>query len=296
MDEKKHLQLKRQTHFREFQIWPLAEKLDIERWLSNFDPADVEMALRLLEGFVYICEPHTNALMKAAIQRFLDESSRLADPQFSAKTLSSNIAIVTVEGEKPRATDSGNLFARKARDILTVPDRQILRPQEAIEARSKFDTFIFVDDFVGSGNQMVETWRRRRWKRLTFTSFEKLSRAEDKIFAYCPAVTTLKGLDHLKRKAPNLKIFPAYTLSLEDGLLHPECPLWEGLSNSQVLHFLKTYSARAGYTAEDEGVEDWRGFHRLGIGLAFAHGIPDATLPIFYSRRRNWKPLARTDI
>ena len=51
--------------------------------------------------------------------------------------------------------------------------------------------------------------------------------------------------------------------------------------------FLEKVSARAGVG------NGWRGFHDLGLGIAFEHGIPDATLPIYYHESTNWQPLMR---
>jgi hypothetical protein len=56
---------------------------------------------------------------------------------------------------------------------------------------------------------------------------------------------------------------------------------------------LKRISERAGYIQENGGPDDWRGFHGLGLTVAFEHGIPDASLPIFFSERNGWKPLMR---
>jgi len=35
------------------------------------------------------------------------------------------------------------------------------------------------------------------------------------------------------------------------------------------------------------------GFHNLGLGVAFEHSVPDATLPVFWHSSDDWKPLRR---
>jgi hypothetical protein len=40
-------------------------------------------------------------------------------------------------------------------------------------------------------------------------------------------------------------------------------------------------------------VNDWQGFHKLGLALAFQHCVPDATLPLFYWEHNEWHPLIR---
>jgi hypothetical protein len=38
-------------------------------------------------------------------------------------------------------------------------------------------------------------------------------------------------------------------------------------------------------------VNDWQGFHRLGLALAFEHGAPDATIAMLRWNANNWQPL-----
>ena len=35
----------------------------------------------------------------------------------------------------------------------------------------------------------------------------------------------------------------------------------------------------------------WKGFHDLALTVGFEHSVPDATLPIFYWKNNDWKPL-----
>ena len=56
--------------------------------------------------------------------------------------------------------------------------------------------------------------------------------------------------------------------------------------------FIQNISQRIG-VPDDEGPDDFRGFHRLGLAIAFAHSTPDATLPIFRWEGNGWFPLAR---
>jgi hypothetical protein len=57
---------------------------------------------------------------------------------------------------------------------------------------------------------------------------------------------------------------------------------------------VKAVSARIGIP--DSGgavVNDWQGFHCLGLSLAFYDSVPDATLPIFYWEENGWNPLIK---
>ena len=54
-------------------------------------------------------------------------------------------------------------------------------------------------------------------------------------------------------------------------------------------------ASRRGGVPDTNGAQpgDWRGFAKLGLALAFEHGVPDATLPLFYWDGPGWEPLMR---
>lgn len=276
--------LKRERQFRSFQIWPLSKRLDIRRWLGNFNQEEQQVATWLASRFTFFAEEPTNALFASSVQRLFNSKRTSAATAGSPLT---NVAFVAVEGENPNASDSGNLFARKARD-LGVSEDCILRPHEALSQSQRFRAFVFIDDFVGSGNQMGDTWERIYPITGSPTSFKQMASNPafaDRYFAYCACICTQAGMTNLIARAPKLHISAAHVVNNE----------WNLASNysggNDILAFLEETGRRAGYTADDGGEDDWLGFHQLGLGLAFNHGVPDATLPIFRSIRNGWQPL-----
>lgn len=275
--------LKRERQFRDFQIWPFSKRLDVRRWLGNFRQDELPIAIRLANRFTYFAEEPTNALFLASVQRMLNMRRGLA---FDGDQLS-DVAFVAVEGEYPNASDSGNLFARKSRGLGILEDN-ILRPKEALEQADRFRAFVFVDDFVGSGNQMGDTWEREYPVSGGATSFRKLANQvppNGQHFAYCACVCTQTGLTNLAERAPQLEVSASHIVGSDWNLSI------DATGQGEMLSFLKETGKRAGYCGEDGGEEDWLGFHKLGLGLAFSHGVPDATLPIFRSTRHSWQPL-----
>ena len=59
-------------------------------------------------------------------------------------------------------TDSGLAFARKARQVLSLPQDRILSPLDTLEFVGTHGPreVLFLDDFLGTGNQFLSTWRR----------------------------------------------------------------------------------------------------------------------------------------
>jgi hypothetical protein len=279
-------------YFREFSIWPVFAEFRSEEWLTNFSPEERYVAERLLTNFTYFNERMTDALLRAAIQNyFCIENWNGKENKNNIADYVTETAFVVCEGERPHPTDSGHIFARKLRDRLLVPERNIVSPRDALVNRHCFRRFIFVDDFTGSGNQFIETWKRNHTINGSVMSFETFGASNNLPFAYCVCVASWKAKHSIGMTAPQVGLSPAHQLSERHSAIHADSSLWYNVDTTAALKIIKAASQRAGYGAEDNSQRDWRGFHALGLTLAFNHGIPDASLPLFFSAQNGWKPL-----
>lgn len=199
------------------------------------------------------------------------------------------VLITRVTGEEPRDTDSGYHFLRMARQVLGIPEKRILSPQETLsELLTRGPRpVVFVDDFAGTGNQFIATWRRELFvDRSLVMSFERISRIVATEFFYCPIVATELAANKIKSNCPSVALSPAHFLPSQYSALSADSLIWPPQLRHRALDFLEKASARAGIHAER-----WKGFEGLGLTLAFEHGVPDATLPLFYWEENGWKPL-----
>jgi hypothetical protein len=289
----------RTDHFRDFSVWPRQQEFNVEGWLENFRPDEVYIAERLLTSFTYFNKAMTGALLREALQKFLSAGwGKAGFPEPPSQMKVDDICFVQCQGEDPRASDSGNLFARKLRDELRIPDDNIMSPGQALSYADDFQHYIFVDDFVGSGNQLVETLKRcHEGDDPKFDSFKSLLAAGSHTVAYCPCVaTSYAQLITIPDHFPSVRLFPAHVLMEHHNATNPASRVWHGLEAEaveQAILQLRTLSHRAGYLKDDGGQNAWNGFHGLGLTIGFEHGIPDASLPVFFSERNGWKPLMR---
>jgi hypothetical protein len=274
--------------------WP-AGKLDVSGWMMNFTDEEKPIAAHLLGVFMYFSESLVDALFRSAfydlcnLTRSSWQQRHLENRRWNS--LIDNAIVTMVEGEQPNVSDSGFYFARKARQVLGVPEDQLMNTEDALARAYQGHTgpIIFVDDFVGSGEQFAKTWNRS----YTSGSFAALAaKRPSQLFAYCNAIMTETGAGQVRKIAPSIvlstgnKFPPAYSLIAEDSLFWPP-----GLARSGI-DFIQAASLRAGIPDNDGGEDDWRGFKKQGLALAFQHSTPDATLPLFYWER-NWTPLVR---
>jgi hypothetical protein len=289
-------------YFMQTHLWPLHAKLDPERWLSNFVPSEVDHALQLLNGFLYYSDTLSRNLFLSAFQDLSMHEARApgAEPfsglRSSWRTFCDNALVTYVTGEDESPTDSGYKFARMARDYLNIDETRILAPAPLLEilASSGSRPVIFVDDFVGTGQQFVTTWRRRyRLGSGITTSFEGMSSIKsDANFVYCTLIATEQGLQHIAVCCPAVVISAAHVLSPRYSALHPQSLIWPEQFRPTANAFLRDASLRAGLPdTNGASVDDWQGYNRLGLALAFEHSTPDATLGILRWAKNGWRPL-----
>lgn len=282
------------------QLWPRRDTLDPVRWLKNFKPDEIDHATHLLDVFLYFSEPMVNALMVGAFQN-LSRLVKGAQPslittQMRWLTFFDTLLITYVTGEKPNVTDSGFTFARKARQVLGIPEDRIVDPGTALQAAlNAARPIVFVDDFVGSGSQMISTWQRQYPAYAGVSrSFSDAAQLGRSTFYYCPLVCTSLGMRNIKMHCRELQIEPAHLIASAYSLTSARSSQWPAHLRPTATDFIRRASLRAGIPdTKGRAVNDWQGFRKLGLALAFYHSVPDATIPLFYWQENGWQPLVR---
>ena len=276
-------------------LWPARNTIDPSAWLNNFRTSEQPYALNLLNMFLYYNDALIDALLEGAMQNLsaivVPRATDFEDARAQWSSFLNCLVITYVEGEEPNPTDSGYIFARKARQVLGISQTQIKSPGQALQMLrdNPHRAVIFVDDFVGSGNQILNTWNRKYdLGDGKAQSFRSIATPRTNIF-YIPVIATSYGLSRLRSPCEHLNTYPAHELSDDYSLISPNSVLWPDQLKPHAVEFLFEASKRAGITS-DQAV-NWRGFHNLGLSVAFEHSVPDATIPLFWWSRNGWFPL-----
>ncbi len=284
------------------QLWTLEFFRRAQLWIGNFDDGDKPLASALLDGFLYFSDSHATQLMVSGFHALSAQISRLAATGREARggwtAFFDSLLLTYVEGEQPNATDSGPESARKFRMAAAFPSGRALSPYSALGSlvRGPHKTVVFVDDFVGSGNQFISTWRRERdyGDALPKVSFAQLVRDNPDVLAfYCPSVCTAYGLRRLQAECPEVLVSPGAVLEDRHGVMHPHSLVWPDSIRADGQAFVRRVSQRLGLPESDGDEEDWRGFEALGLAVAIRDSIPDASLRLFHLQQDGWAPLVK---
>ena len=162
-------------------------------------------------------------------------------------------------------------------------------------SQSNASAVVFVDDFVGTGNQFRDTWIRRHEIGPADLSFSDIAATATTQFFYCPLFCTSFALEHALRDIKQqVLIVPSHIIPPSYSVFAPDSFVWPSRLRPSATRFLETASARAGLPdTNGQDTMDWRGFAELGLTIAFNHMVPDATIPLLYTDRNDWKPLFR---
>ncbi len=285
-------------YFTRVQLWPLRMSLDPESWLQNFRSAEADHAIHLLNAFMYFHPNLVQEMFASAVQSLSRRIARQGDSLITALSAWSlffgNAVIVPVAGESDNPSDSGYSFARMARQHLGFTQDQIMSPAKALSTLSAGPRpVIFVDDFVGTGNQFTGTWFREfETASGTKTSFSQIAGVRGMRFFYCPVLCTQAGFDEITLQCPTVVMSPAHVLSERYSALSSDSLIWPEHLKGTAVDFLQSVSKRAGIPDTDgASPDDWQGYEKRGLVLAVHETIPDATLCLLRWKRNGWKPL-----
>lgn len=288
------------NYFVDVQIWPRETKLNPQGWLDNFHSSERDHAIHLLNAFLYYSNELTDELFKAAFQtlstKIVGTNSPFVVAEAQWDRFRDSLLVTHVTGEDPNNSDSGFTFARKARQILRIDEANLKTPEQALAllASEGPRPVLFVDDFVGSGDQFVKSWKRSNTLQDGSTmSFERYGSVRGASFFYCPLFCSPVGRIAIQKECPDVVLSPAHFLSERYSAISDDSIIWPDHLKPTARDFLEQASERAGI--QNFSDVPWTGYQNQGLTIAFAHGIPDATLPIFYFNENGWIPLmART--
>lgn len=280
--------IERHSYFQSLQLYPVSNNFEAESWLNNFsDPEDIDIAIRLLEFYMFISESLVEELLKWSTRKALHAIQEKCC--MTLQEVLNKCYFSFIPGEIPKPCDSGHIFVRMLRDRLHICEDNILDFSK-IECNliAKDSPFILVDDFVGSGEQCIKAWNDANALGFSMSGYV----ATGNIVIYAPLLMTQYGYNRILENCPGLILCPTHIIDDEYNLFSDNCIFWHynDIPKDNVYRFIISKSVQLKWYPNKEHVS-YKGFHDLGLALSFHHGTPDATLPIFWACETNWNYL-----
>ena len=271
-------------------MWLSEPTIRPRAWIENFDNEDKILAAQLLERFVFYNQRLTDSLLITSFYSISDGLCKgpTAPPRDRLLQALPEAVFTPVSGETPNPTDSGYFLCRRARQVLNISENQIKAAPDALREAAYGRPIVFVDDFIGSGDQFLTTWRDIK----SGASFEQIHQKVRFPAIYISLVGTESGISHIGEHAPAVAICVTHKIDNRGtlwGLQSTNVSLYH-----QIDSLLTKYAPRL--TPNDQYMHQAQfmkyGYKHRGLFFAFEHSVPDATLPIFWCRGvNNWEPL-----
>ena len=278
----------------ERQIWEGLHISRVKSWMANFDTDEQRyFAACILDSLIYRSESQTRALITQLFQRVLPDLTRNCIPpigitadwlQILNKSTAYDPAVrlvVAVKQSDP-PTKSAHFIARLMKRYMNIGEDWIINPSEVDPCITKgIKTFIFIDDFLGTGSQFESFFIEEQLECLLPKTY----------MVYAPLVAHCSGVQHLYNIFPNLHVRAVENLDESHSVFNSVAPCFsDGINTPD--------SAKEFYfrLLKTKGIDingpERRGFGHLELAYAFSHAAPDNCLPIlWWDETPTWKPL-----
>ncbi len=276
-------------------VWGGLDISQLRRWITNFTTDEEKyFAACVLDSLIYRSKGQTIALIRQLFQRMLPDLTRLNPTPFGSiddwvenlrsRSFSNDpgVRLVAAVTKDDPPTKSAHIIARLMKQNLSICESWIIKPWEIQETiRAGIKIYVFIDDFLGTGNQFEDLFIR-----------ENLEPALANVYAvYAPLVAHESGQMHLQKTFPSLRINSVETLDAKYGLFHQNSGCFnDGVNTPNVARdFYKNLLITKKINVTPPYI--W-GYGKLELAYAFEDATPDNSLPILWWRKSpSWTPL-----
>lgn len=263
----------------------------LESWVNQFvGPEEEFFSACLLDHLVFRTasqfEAGLRSLFRSGLQGVVYPER--SDDELMVKLAARQeikLRVVPVICESDPPTKSGPLVLRRLQRIMQIRHKWICWPWQAADKirQSEINVVIFVDDFLGSGVQF-ETFFNQ-W------GFDKLCEGVD--YYYAAVVAHTKGLGHLAKELPNVKVISAEVLDVTHDFFSEN--VWGRLGQGSISakdakEWYLLFAQEKGLIPKSTGAF---GMGELSLTFGFSHSTPNNSLPIlwFENEKTGWQPL-----
>ena len=238
-------------------------EMGIQNWLRQFAGGDRDLAARLLDVVDFVPLGQLDAIFRQLLNGLpgwnADATLRQGRWAFSAFSSS--------------AGESGDSMLHRFRLANGLGAKQhgpmFLHRSELLKAGfGPTDTVVFVDDFAGTGNQVVESWD---------DYFHEV--VPDSNLYLMLAGATSRAIQRIANSTP-LIVTSGIQLDASDDIFDNACAQFSAAEKARVLHYC---------TTADRKVP--RGYGDCGLVVVFAHNCPNNTIPIMHASNGRWTGL-----
>ncbi|GAB4026381.1 phosphoribosyltransferase-like protein [Spirosoma gilvum] len=281
--------IERSRRLIKFNIWQGITSEELSIWLKNFHNDEEKFfSACLLDSLIYRSKAQTLSLIYDLLNRVIPNKlffnqkklyEKVDFPMCMNKYDDPYIRLVSVRRAGDPPSKSSAEILRYMKNKFGVNSKWMIEISEVKkEISNGVEAFIFIDDFLGTGEQFCKMF-----------SAEYSSLLDYSYFLYSPLVAHENGIDAINRHVKNVEVCSVEYLSSKNSFF--------------VNYFNDTYNKETDGKKFYENMLNDRafaisssemyGYGDLELSYGFEHGTPDNTLPVFSYSDTDWKPLIK---
>ena len=279
----------------QYGIWGGVQPPRLRQWWANFTTeTETYFAACILDCLIYRSDAQTLSLLGQMFQRTLPDHLRSAGRQVGhwwelldgvqrgQGKKDPKIRFVGAVTKDDPMTKSAHIISRFMKRNFRIDEEWIIYPEDVKRAMSRgAETFIFFDDFLGTGQQFGD-----------LVLGQGLAADLNAVTTvYMPLAGHTTGIKNLATTCPLVPVVPVEQLGEVHDLFNPLSNAFADGTNTAVSAKEFYYGLLQKYGIGCESAAR-RGYGHLGLAYVFEHAAPDNSLPLlWWADSLNWKPL-----
>ncbi len=236
----------------------------LNRWLGKFADADRDSAARLLDAIEFISAEEVHAAFRTILARL---------PGWHRQPRRRRGRFAFIEFATSGGESGGRMLHdfRLANNLTAAQFRPLFigRSEIVRERFGRDDTVVFVDDFVGTGNQAVTAWRQH---------FQELTAEVGNVF-FATVAAYRAGADEIG-KCTRMTLITQRTLEFTHNLFHDSCHHFTAAEKRRILHYCELASR-----------DHPKGYGDCALAVVLYHQCPNNSLAVLHATSQRWDPL-----
>lgn len=225
-------------------------------WMSQFSDAHLPLAKKLLEQMRYLNATNIRTLSKRLVEMVADEVG-----------LKPETTVFVPMSQTPGG--GADLVARALRRVEAPFTPRMATMVDLMKPPETLETVVFVDDFSGTGDTLVEWWQ----------TVEPIVRPLGAAVVFSALVMTSDAADRANDLGTAIAVDE---VAVEANVFHDDNPQFDAAEKATILSYCKKTGCSNDFL---------RGYKKSGLILSFKHGCPNNSIPILWYSRKDWYEL-----
>lgn len=293
----------------EIQWWNKIQKRDIDNWIKNFG-ANKELAEKILENVIYYNDPQMKSYTRFLINRLKGQVYEQIMQQGNYAFVDDGVLQSAWQAYKQKTrfvpaaemgdtTSSAFMVVRQWRSVLegvAGNEEELFTDIAGIEKNygKGARRFILVDDFSGSGSQMLKVLEQEIAFQGRSVELGRLpDYAADVEIVVAVYVVHMEAIRAVGKKYPKVKIIYVDLISDDLNYLNEKSILYRKLEEKEAKAIVAQIQKLCDTVKKEDAELQRLSSYVLNIPIVFEHGCPNNTLILLFAHTDNWQQLFR---